>query len=99
MRLGLLCLAAKCKFLEERNTQRSGGIAAAVRVSQRGSNVAIVAVEPERREAIGGGRLALLLGCLGLLQHGCQVFAIGVGLVNGGVDVKLVECGVGRSVR
>ena len=98
LRLGLLGFAAEFKFLEERHTQRAGCVAGAVRVSQGGADIAVVAVELERGEAICGGGFALLFGGLGLLEHGGQVFAIGVGLVNGGVDVQLIEGGIGRIV-
>ena len=62
------------------------------------ADVAVVAVEAERRKPIGGRCLALLLGRLGLLHHGGQIFAIGVGLADRRIHVNLIEGRVGRLV-
>ena len=62
------------------------------------ANVAVIAGEGERGQPVGRGRLALLLGRLGLLHHRGQIFAVGVGLANGLVHIDLVEGRIRRLV-
>ncbi len=62
-----------------------------MRVRQRRSNIAVVAIELQHRQPVRGSRLALLLGRLHLLHHRRQILPVGVRLANCRLHIQLVK--------
>ena len=82
LRLRLLGLAAQCEFLEQRHAERAGGVHGAVRVRQRGADVAVVGVASTvgRRAAVAALRCSTAAAVC--FNQRREIFAIGLGLLD-----------------
>ena len=60
-------------------------------MSQGGSNIAIIAGKGELGVALPRDGLALLFGGFDLLDQGGDIFAVGLGIANGLLDIDLIE--------
>ena len=97
LRLRLLGLAAQSKFLKYGHAQRGCGVYGAMRMRQRGADVAVVGVGLNGGETRGRSRFALVRCGRGLLDQRSEIFAIGFGLLDECVGIELVKGRVGRA--